>query len=60
MINFLLHIKAKTMLFGYGTFVVRTNMKRSGSFGILFITHKTNERINPEDVIRHEYACTCK
>ena len=46
------------MLFGYGTFVVRTNMKRSGSFGILFITHKTNERINPEDVIRHEYGHT--
>jgi len=41
-----------------GKLVIRTNMDRSGSFGILFITHETNNRTNPEDVIRHEYGHT--
>ena len=41
-----------------GKFVLRTDMDRSGSFGILFITHETNNRTNPEDVIRHEYGHT--
>ena len=41
-----------------GKLVIRTDMDRSGSFGILFITHETNNRTNPEDVIRHEYGHT--
>lgn len=31
---------------------------RSGSFGIIFLTRETNERRNPEDMVRHEYGHT--
>jgi RHS repeat-associated protein len=41
-----------------GKLVIRTDMDRSGSFGVLFITHETNNRTNPEDVIRHEHGHT--
>ena len=37
-------------------FVLRTNMKRSGSYGILFISRKINKYKSPEDVVRHEYG----
>ena len=37
---------------------MRTNGDRSGSFGVLFITRETNDRDNPEDVIRHEFGHT--
>ena len=36
--------------------VLRTNMKRSGSYGILFISRKINKYKSPEDVVRHEYG----
>ena len=39
-----------------GVFVIRTNGNRSGSFGIIFLTRETNNRNNPEDVLRHEYG----
>lgn len=39
-----------------GHFVLRTNRKRSGSFGILFISRRVNKYRNPEDVVRHEYG----
>ena len=41
-----------------GKVVVRTNLNRSGSYGALFITRETNQRKNPEDVVRHEYGHT--
>ena len=41
-----------------GTPVIRTNGERSGSFGIIFLTRETNDRENPEDVVRHEYGHT--
>lgn len=39
-----------------GTLVVRTNMERSGSFGIIFLARNTNYIDNPEDMVRHEYG----
>jgi len=36
--------------------VIRTNMKRSGSFGILFVSRKLNSCKTPEDIVRHEYG----
>ncbi len=39
-----------------GVPVFRINGDRSGSFGVLFITRETNERENPEDIVRHEYG----
>ena len=39
-----------------GHFVLRTKKKRSGSFGILFISRRVNKYKNPEDVVRHEYG----
>ena len=39
-----------------GLFVLRTNIKRSGSYGILFISRKVNNFKYPEDVVRHEYG----
>lgn len=39
-----------------GHFVLRTNRKRSGSFGILFISRRVNKYRNSEDVVRHEYG----
>ncbi len=41
-----------------GVPVLRFNGSRSGSFGIIFLTRETNDRINPEDVVRHEYGHT--
>ncbi|MBE6533948.1 MAG: RHS repeat-associated core domain-containing protein, partial [Ruminococcaceae bacterium] len=41
-----------------GVFVIRTNGDRSGSFGAIFLTRETNNRSNPEDVLRHEYGHT--
>ena len=41
-----------------GVLVIRTNGDRSGSFGAIFLTSETNNRSNPEDVIRHEYGHT--
>ena len=37
-------------------FVLRTNLKRSGSYGILFISRKIKKFKVPEDVVRHEYG----
>lgn len=39
-----------------GRLVIRTNLKRSGSYGILFISRKLNKYKYPEDIIRHEYG----
>ena len=41
-----------------GVPVIRTNGDRSGSFGAIFLSLETNNRSNPEDVIRHEYGHT--
>ena len=41
-----------------GVPVVRINGNRSGSFGTIFLTRETNNRSNPEDVVRHEYGHT--
>ena len=41
-----------------GVPVIRTNGERSGSFGAIFLTRETNNRTNPEDVVRHEYGHT--
>ena len=41
-----------------GVPVVRINGDRSGSFGMIFLTRKTNSMKNPEDTIRHEYGHT--
>ena len=38
-----------------GVPVVRVDGNRSGSFGVIALTRETNTRINPEDVVRHEY-----
>ena len=38
--------------------VFRIEGNRSGSFGVIFITRETNERKNPEDMVRHEYGHT--
>jgi len=32
--------------------------KRSGSFGIIFLTYETNDRNDPEGIVRHEYGHT--
>ena len=39
-----------------GHFVIRTNMKRSGSYIILFISRKVSNYKFPEDVVSHEYG----
>ena len=41
-----------------GVPVIRTNGDRSGSFGAIFLTRETNNRSNPEDIVRHEYGHT--
>ena len=41
-----------------GKLVIRTDGDRSGSFGVIFLTRETNDRMNPEDVVRHEYGHT--
>ncbi len=41
-----------------GKLTIRTNGNRSGSYGALFITKETNNRANPEDIVRHEYGHT--
>ena len=41
-----------------GVPVVRINGDRSGSFGMIFLTRKTNSMKNAEDTIRHEYGHT--
>lgn len=41
-----------------GVLVFRTNGTRSGSFGVIYPTRETNNRQNPEDVVRHEYGHT--
>ena len=51
-------LDAEYFAFYKGKLVVRTNGERSGSFEILFITRETNNRMNPEDIIRHEYGHT--
>ena len=51
-------LDAEHFAFYKGCLVIRTNGKRSGSFGVLFITRETNTRDYPEDVIRHEYGHT--
>ena len=44
---------------GYkGKLVIRIDGNRSGSFGAIFLTRETNNRDNPEDVVRHEYGHT--
>jgi len=39
-----------------GVLVIRTDLDRSGSFGIIFLTRESNKRDNPADVVRHEYG----
>jgi hypothetical protein len=39
-----------------GILVIRTDLKRSGSFGVIFLTHESNGRDNPADIVRHEYG----
>ena len=41
-----------------GVPVVRIGGNRSGSFGAIFLTRETNNRDNPDDVLRHEYGHT--
>ena len=41
-----------------GVPVVRIGGNRSGSFGAIFLTRETNNRADPEDVVRHEYGHT--
>ena len=41
-----------------GVPVIRIRGERSGSFGIIFLTYETNNRTNPEDVVRHEWGHT--
>lgn len=41
-----------------GVPVIRINGNRSGSFGAIFLTRETNDRINAEDVVRYEYGHT--
>ena len=41
-----------------GKLVIRTNLQRSGSYGVLFISRKASKRSAPEDEIRHEYGHT--
>ena len=41
-----------------GVPVFRIEGNRSGSFGAIFLTRETNNRTNPEDVVRHEYGHT--
>lgn len=51
-------LAAEYFAFYKGCLAIRTNGKRSGSFGVLFITRETNTRDYPEDIIRHEYGHT--
>ena len=51
-------LDAEHFAFYKGILVIRTNLDRSGSFGILFISRKENMRDNPEDVVRHEHGHT--
>lgn len=41
-----------------GKLVLRTNLRRSGSFGILLISRWAEKRRAPEDEVRHEYGHT--
>ena len=41
-----------------GKIVIRTLLKRSGSFGVLFISKYANKHKFPEDEVRHEYGHT--
>ena len=41
-----------------GVLVLRIPGKRSGSLGIIFLTHGSNSFENPEDIVRHEYGHT--
>ena len=41
-----------------GTPVIRTNLSRSGTFFVMFLSRRTSELNNPEDVVRHEYGHT--
>ena len=41
-----------------GKLVIRTNMDRSGSLGILFISHKEDNRSDRINTIKHEYGHT--
>ena len=49
-------LDAEYFCFYKGQLVIRTNGKRSGSFGIIFITRETNSRKDAKDVVRHEYG----
>ena len=51
-------IKAECFAFYKGKLVVRTNMERSGSFGIIFFSRKENGHDTAADVLRHEYGHT--
>ena len=41
-----------------GIYVFRTNLDRSGSFWVIFLSRESNSRKYPEDVVRHEYGHT--
>ena len=49
-------LSADHITFYKGVPVIRTNGNRSGYFGAIFLTHETNYRANPEDMVRHEYG----
>ena len=38
--------------------VIRISGDRSGSFGLIFLTHESSDRSDGEDVLRHEYGHT--
>lgn len=49
-------LKSDFFSFYKGVPVIRTNGKRSGSFGVIFLTRSTNNLDYPEDTLRHEYG----
>jgi len=49
-------LDSKKISFYKGVPVFRFNYNRSGSFLAIFLTRETNNRKNPEDVIRHEWG----
>ena len=49
-------LESEFISFYHGIPVLRIDGNRSGFFGVIFLTRETNSRLNPEDVIRHEYG----
>ncbi len=51
-------LKSNYFSFYKGVLVIRTNGERSGSFGVIFLSHEDDHISNAEDVVRHEYGHT--